>query len=63
MGFQRVEVRRVAVHHQLSVELIGARLGEDLDAAVAELVVLGGKRILIDANLADRGLRREAVRP
>ena len=40
-------------------ELVRARLGEDLDAAVAELVVLGRERILVDADLADRLFRRK----
>src|SRR5579884_1231867 len=37
---------------------VGSGLGEDLDATVAQLVVLGRERILIDANLADRRLGR-----
>ena len=41
------------------MKLVCAGLGEDFDAAVAELVVLGRKRILVDADLADRFLRGE----
>src|SRR5579859_472484 len=36
-----------------TVKLVRARLGENLDAAVAELVVFGRERILVDADLAD----------
>ena len=39
--------------------LVGTGLGKDLDFAVAQLVVFGRKRVLVDANLADRFLRRE----
>ena len=39
--------------------LVGPRLGENLDAAVAELVVFGRKRILIDADFADGGFWRK----
>ena len=36
-----------------SAKLVRPRLGEDLDAAQAELVILGRERILIDPDLAD----------
>src|SRR5260370_29289791 len=39
--------------------LVRAGLGEDLDASVAQLVVLGGERVLIDAHFANRFLGRE----
>ena len=39
--------------------LVGAGLCENLDAAVADLVVLRRKRILIDANFADGSLGRK----
>ena len=42
-----------------SFEFVRARLGEDLDAAEAEFVVLGRKRVLVDANLADGFLGRK----
>ena len=35
------------------VQLVSARLGEDLDTSVSQLVVLGRKRVLIDTDLAD----------
>ena len=54
----RVESRVVAAGLDLAVQLVGAGLGEDLDAAVAQAVVLGGKWILVDADFADRRLRR-----
>ena len=41
------------------MQRVGSGLGENLDAPVADLVELGGKRILIDANLADRRLGRQ----
>src|SRR5580698_8699997 len=55
----RVEGGIVTVSEELSMKFVGAGLGEDFDAAVAELVVFGGERVLVDANLADRRLRRE----
>src|SRR5579862_4034195 len=42
-----------------TVKLVGPRLGEYFDAAVAELVVLRRERILIDADFADGLLRRQ----
>ena len=39
--------------------LVGAGLREDLDTAIAEFVVLGGERILVDAYFADGGLGRK----
>src|ERR1039458_8112862 len=42
-----------------SAILVGARLGEDFDLAVAQLVILRRERVLVDANLADGFLRRE----
>ncbi len=41
------------------MELLGAGLGDDLDAPVADAVVFGGKRILVYANLEDGGLGRK----
>ncbi len=40
--------------------LVGAGLGENLDATVAEAVVLGGEGVAVDAYLADGFLRRQA---
>ena len=42
-----------------SVQYIGSRFGENLDASVADMVEFGGKGILVDANLADGRLGRE----
>src|SRR5271157_1460551 len=39
--------------------LVRARLSENLDSSVAQFVVFGRKRILIDADLANRRLRRK----
>ena len=44
------------------MEFVGAGLGEDFDPSVAQLVVFRGERILVDANLADRRLRRKLAR-
>jgi len=41
------------------VKFVGARFGKDLYAAIAQLVVFGGKRSLIDANLANGFLGRK----
>ena len=49
----RVEGRVVADGEELPVVLVGTGLGEDFDAAVAKLVVFGGKRILVDADFAN----------
>src|ERR1700734_1007441 len=38
---------------------VGAGLGENFDAPVSDLVELGRKWILVDANLADRGFGRK----
>ena len=50
----------VAVHkHERAAQLVGAGLGQNLDSAETEPVVLGGKRVLVDANLADGFLGRQ----
>jgi hypothetical protein len=41
------------------VDFVGAGLGENLDASVAEAVVLRGEGILVDANFADGGFGRK----
>ena len=41
------------------MKLVRARFGEHLDAAKSKLVVLSGIRVLIDANFANRRLRRQ----
>ncbi len=55
-GIGRVEGRVIAIDHELAVKFVGAGLGKDFNAAVTQLVVFGRKRILVDANLANRGL-------
>ena len=35
------------------MQLVGAGLGEDLDASETRLIVLRRKRVLVDADLAD----------
>ena len=42
------------MHKKLSVKFVGARLGENLDASVAEFVVLDGERVLVNADFANR---------
>src|SRR5207244_13218671 len=49
------------IKERAAVKLIGARLGENLDASVSQLVVLGGEGVLVDADLADRLLRGQAA--
>ena len=58
-GVGSVEGRIVSIRHDLTVELIRAGFGEDFDAAITEVVVFGRKRILVDANFANGGLRRK----
>src|SRR5579864_6324999 len=58
-GIAGVEDRVAVVEEKLAMILVAARLGEYLNAAVAELVILRGKRVLVDANLANRRLRRK----
>ena len=41
------------------MQLIRARLGEDFYPSVTEAIKLGGKRVLIDTDLADGGFRRD----
>src|ERR1700752_1266585 len=55
----RVERRRVPHDPNLPVILVGTRLGEDFNPAIAELVVFGREGILVDANFANRRLRRK----
>src|SRR5215469_10954369 len=55
----RVENRIAVVEEKLPVELVAARLGEDFDAPISQLVILRRKRILVDANLANCRLRRQ----
>ncbi len=50
---RRIECRVIAAGEDLAVKFVGARLGEDLDAPIAQLVVFGGKGILVDANFAN----------
>ena len=52
-GVERIECGVVAAHHERAVQFVGAGLGEDLNAPVAELVVLRREGILVDADFAD----------
>ncbi len=58
-GVAGIEDTVAVVEPDAAANLIGARLGEDLDAAEAEFVVLGGEGILIDADFADGFLGRQ----
>src|SRR5579862_9128996 len=58
-GVLRVEGRIVAVHGNLAVPFVSARLSENLDSAVADFVILSGKGILIDSDFADGGFWRQ----
>src|SRR5438067_13640369 len=44
---------------QVAAELVRARLGKDLDAAISQTIVLRGERILIDSDLPDRVFGRQ----
>src|SRR5712691_1487685 len=50
----RIEGVRVAAHENLAGQLVSSGFCQDFDPAIAQFVVFRGKRILIDANLADR---------
>jgi hypothetical protein len=52
-GIARVEDLVVEIEHPLAVELVGAGLGEDLNAAEADAVVFSRERIAVDADFAD----------
>ena len=58
-GVRRVGCRGVAVAGNVAVELLRAGFGDDLDTAITDAVVLGGKRILVYANLQDGRLGRK----
>ncbi len=58
-GIGRVESRVVANYENLPVVFVGSGLGEDFDAAVSELVVLGGERVLVNADFANGRFGRE----
>src|SRR5712692_2576123 len=50
----------VAIFEERAASIfVRAGLGEDLDASVAQLVVLGGERVLVDAHFANRFLGRK----
>ena len=55
----RIEDRITAADKGLSLELVGAGLGEDLDPAETNLIEFGREGILINAYLPDRFLRRK----
>ena len=59
VGAARIEEPVVAVQLHRTVKAVRPRLGEDLDPAEAGAIVLRGEGILIDADLADRRLRRK----
>ena len=52
----------VALQEAPPVQHVGSRFGQNLDAPVADAVELRRKRILIDADLADRRLGRQCAR-
>ena len=59
MRIARIEDAVAVVEAQAAANLVAARLGENLDAAEAELVVFRGEGILIDADFADGFLGRK----
>ena len=52
-GVGGIKSRIISFDEKLSVIFVGARLGEDFNAAVAQLVVFRGKRVLIDPDFAN----------
>ena len=58
-GLREFRRRIGVIEKELSVILIRAGLGEDFDSAVTQLVILRGKRILVDANLTNGRLGRK----
>jgi len=54
-----IEAVVVALRQKLPVQFIRAWLGQNFDASVTQLVELRREGILIDANLANGGLRRK----
>src|SRR5436309_16057026 len=59
VGVARVPFVGREVIAQVAAELVRARLGEDLDAAISQTVVLRGERILVDSDLPDRVFGRQ----
>ena len=55
----RVQSGIGVIEKELAMIFVGAGFGKNFDSPIAQLVIFGGKRILIHANLADRGLRRK----
>src|SRR5215469_12010324 len=55
----RVEDRIAVVEEKLPMQFVASRLGKDLDSAITQALVLGGKGILIDANLANGRFGRQ----
>src|SRR5208337_493984 len=54
-----IERAVVALQEAPPMQRIGARFGENLDASITNVVELRREWILVDANLADRRLRRQ----
>ena len=61
----RIERVVIEAGGYLPAQFVHAGLGKDLDASVADVIVLGRKRIRIDANFANRRLggQRSAAEP
>ena len=58
-GVAGIEHAFAVVESEGAANLVAARLGENLDAPEAELVVFGGEGVLIDADFADGFLGRQ----
>src|ERR1700757_3946912 len=58
----RIEGGVIPQHKELPVILIRSRLGENLDSAIAQLVVLRRKWILVDTNFANGRFWRKLSR-
>ena len=51
----------VVLRQKITVKLVATRLGENVDASKPRTIVLRRKRIGVDADLADRRLRRQVA--
>ena len=60
-GIAGIEIGIVDLSKEVGVPGVGTGLGEDLDAAKADLIVLGGVGILVHADFADGGFGGKAA--
>jgi hypothetical protein len=58
-GIGGVEGGSIGIHEQLTVQFVGAGLGQYLDTSITRGVILSGEGILVDDDGADRRLGRQ----